>query len=507
VLEFPFSSVEKLKNKKISTRDLHKNYSAKPIKHSIIDNIIGLGDNEDHFAINSKDNEYTINTDEQISRDDKELHDYNEYEYEDENDKDLNYRTGASLRLSEHNFVEVFDELPERNIHKFDSQVAEDIIVTPMNHNGKLPYHLEGTVGRQSKQTKAAEEYSGNTANVNFAFKEFDLFNNEKETPSTNIRIRGALKHETSVDGIIRFNRREKISSSSKQNQLTETSNKDRESRQGSDQNSPPAFGEVASARPDNSGQKCINKVVLETETQYDNIVECKHSYDKRCHTTFTTDYEPTQEEKCDENFRKNCFIEYSTTAYNETVQICREPLLKDCNISGPEICRTEYESECWTRNEAHDVTDDVVECTEVKEQKCEDETSGYTTQQKCSVWPVQKCEIQSKPVKKFSPRTKCTKVPREVCAPAGCGLSPGPEECYDRVQTVLGQHPEEQCSLEPHTTCKHVTKLVPKLVAREECLDVPKEVCTRSRSNPRKVQKPVVKKWCYTPSEESGLA
>ena len=51
------------------------------------------------------------------------------------------------------------------------------------------------------------------------------------------------------------------------------------------------------------------------------------------------------------------------------------------------------------------------------------------------------------------------------------------------------------------------MTKLVPKLVAREECLDVPKEVCTRSRSNPRKVQKPVVKKWCYTPSEESGLA
>ena len=357
MLEFPFSSVEMLKNKKISTRDLHKNYSAKPIKHSIIDNIIGLGDNEDHFAINSKDNEYTINTDEQISRDDKDLQDYNEYEYEDENDKDLNYRTGASVKLSEHNFVEVFDELPDRNIHKFDSQVAEDIIVTPTNHNGKLPYHLEGTVGIQSKQTKAAEEYSGNTANVNFAFKEFDLFNNEKETPSTNIRIRGALKHETSVDGIIRFNRREKSSTSSKQNQLTETSNKDRESRQGSDQNSPLAFGEVASARPDNSGQKCINKVkflqkkflhqleptfqvVLETETQYDNIVECKHSYDKRCHTTFTTDYEPTQEEKCDENFRKNCFIEYSTTAYNETVQICREPLLKDCNISGPEVGR-----------------------------------------------------------------------------------------------------------------------------------------------------------------------
>ena len=28
-----------------------------------------------------------------------------------------------------------------------------------------------------------------------------------------------------------------------------------------------------------------------------------------------------------------------------------------------------------------------------------------------------------------------------------------------------------------------------------------------RSKANPRKIQKPVIKNWCYTPSEESGLA
>merc|ERR1712200_173397 len=39
------------------------------------------------------------------------------------------------------------------------------------------------------------------------------------------------------------------------------------------------------------------------------------------------------------------------------------------------------------------------------------------------------------------------------------------------------------------------------------QSLDVPKEVCTRSRTNPRKVKKPVVKKWCYVATEESGLA
>merc|ERR1712126_628682 len=37
--------------------------------------------------------------------------------------------------------------------------------------------------------------------------------------------------------------------------------------------------------------------------------------------------------------------------------------------------------------------------------------------------------------------------------------------------------------------------------------VDIPKEVCSRSRTNPRKVQKPVVKKWCYVPTAQSGLA
>ena len=35
------------------------------------------------------------------------------------------------------------------------------------------------------------------------------------------------------------------------------------------------------------------------------------YSYSQKCHTTYTTDFVPEQEEKCEENFKKNCFIEY----------------------------------------------------------------------------------------------------------------------------------------------------------------------------------------------------
>jgi len=279
-----------------------------------------------------------------------------------------------------------------------------------------------------------------------------------------------------------------------------------RDSRQGAS-DVDVSFPAVAAAGPGADGKRCIDKVEMVEETEYDEVVQCDHSYDRRCHTSYVTNYESQQEEECEENFRKNCFIDYEKIAFNETVQICRTPLVKDCDVQGPEICRTEYESECWTKQEEHDVEDDVVECTTVQDEKCADETSGYTTFTKCSKWPREVCSVAKKNVKKYTPITGCTKEPRELCAPAGCGFKEGAEVCYDKTQTIVQDAPKEECTLEPQRTCAHVTKLVPKLEPTEECVDVPKEVCTRSRTNPRKVKKPVVKKWCYVPTEESGLA
>merc|ERR1712243_516238 len=61
-------------------------------------------------------------------------------------------------------------------------------------------------------------------------------------------------------------------------------------------------------------------------------------------------------------------------------------------------------------------IEDDVVECTTEVEEKCEDETSGYTTNTKCSKWPKEVCSVSKKNVKKYTPITGCTKEPRELC-------------------------------------------------------------------------------------------
>ena len=258
-------------------------------------------------------------------------------------------------------------------------------------------------------------------------------------------------------------------------------------------------IGSIAAA-----GERCIDKVVMVEETEYDDVVTCKHSYSEKCHTTYTTDFQPQQEEECNENFRKNCFIEYKTIASEESVTFCHTPIILEGD--GAEVCETVYESACTTRYHEHDVDEDAVECETIQEEKCEDVTQGYTTEEKCTKWPVKKCQTVSDSVKKYSPETECKKVPRQVCGP-GTQQVPGEEECFDRKETVIQEVPQETCNLEPQRECKHITKLVPLLKPQQECVDIPKEVCSRSRTNPRKVQKPVVKKWCYVPTAQSGLA
>lgn len=267
--------------------------------------------------------------------------------------------------------------------------------------------------------------------------------------------------------------------------------------RQGAPHPPPPINVGVLAAAP----EQCVEKIVVVEEIEYEDQIDCKHSYDKKCHTTYTTDYEPQQEEECEENFKKDCFIEYKKVAHNESVEFCHTPLVKDCNLPGPVECRTEYEAECSTKYHEHKVVDDIPECRTVKEFKCKTVQRGYKPQEEdCTEWPVEKCTVRMELVKKVTPETKCTKVPKKVCAPAGCGFVQGIPECLDKKETIIQEVPEETCELSPQKHCKHVTKLVPNLKPHEECVDVPKEVCVKGKSVPRKVQKPLVKKWCYTP-------
>ena len=71
----------------------------------------------------------------------------------------------------------------------------------------------------------------------------------------------------------------------------------------------------------------------------------------------------------------------------------------------------------------------------------------------------------------------QCTRNPVSLCGPRSCAAEKGPVECRKKVRTFVQKVPEESCVLQPRLVCNTVTKLVPRLEPKEECLQVPREV------------------------------
>merc|ERR1712113_221686 len=205
------------------------------------------------------------------------------------------------------------------------------------------------------------------------------------------------------------------------------------------------------------TGLCCVEKEETVTSLEKEPILECTHKNVEQCHYTYVTQFTPSQEEVCEENFEKQCSITFKQQAYNETVKKCYRPVEKICNGQGPEECRTVYESSCTTKY------------------------------------------IEKQPGK-FVGDTACEKLPVEICG-AGCVTVEGDEECHDKVLTSLVDVPEEVCDLNPQKTCRFITKLVPSLSPEHQCTIVPKETCNLRFSQPRQVPKDLQTRWCLDPT------
>lgn len=299
--------------------------------------------------------------------------------------------------------------------------------------------------------------------------------------------------------------------------------------------------GSVDSGSGSDDEVRCVNKVMQVEETVYEERIKCQHTFQEKCHDTFITDYVPSQEKKCETSFKKNCHIYYKPMMFEENVEICEEPLKKVCNddIVGEDICKTHYETVCETRYREHEVEQDEPVCEMVTERRCNgvtvplpdssnstefrykrqavDDDSGnglnanlgflqnnefVNVGADCEEWPVQKCTLEKRTVKKVNPETSCEKVPKDICAPSNCEIRKADKACRTETRNLIQNIPSEQCDLEPQESCKMETVLVPRLVQQPNCIKVPKEVCVNAKTNPKKMKKPVIKEWCYRPSD-----
>ena len=129
----------------------------------------------------------------------------------------------------------------------------------------------------------------------------------------------------------------------------------------------------------DGNGRICMNKTMMRKETEFEEVITCTHSYDERCHTTYTTRYEPYQMEECEEIFRKVCMISFEEKTLTEMVEECTTPLVPDCDRDNiPEVCRIVYDTVCDTKQVGYEVEEQFPNCTTVNMEK-----NG-------EVWPVQ---------------------------------------------------------------------------------------------------------------------
>jgi len=220
---------------------------------------------------------------------------------------------------------------------------------------------------------------------------------------------------------------------------------------------------DFSNAIPGPDGSWCITKMKYVDHMVKDQVKECWHENVTQCHDTYVTEFLPSQEQKCEETFWKSCKIDFKEAPYNYSMKQCHAPLVKECdppayNAPAKEseiVCKTWFESECNTTF------------------------------------------IETSPKKEDLPNTWCKKVPRKICAPDNCRMVPGPEQCNQKYMVSTIQKPSEVCDLQPQTHCRLITRLVPHLIQKEVCRNVPKEMCHLALGNPHTVKKPMRLRWC----------
>jgi hypothetical protein len=129
-----------------------------------------------------------------------------------------------------------------------------------------------------------------------------------------------------------------------------------------------------------------------------------------------------------------------------------------------------------------------------ITEQVCTPDEAGNAL---CRDITRQDCNISVETNKKYTQKTSCDKVVREVCGPEVCPLVKGDRMCTEEVKTFVQEVPKESCDLVPQKVCNPVSRVVPGQEPKTHCIEVPKEICTNVRVNKEKVMRPMVKKWC----------
>ena len=266
-----------------------------------------------------------------------------------------------------------------------------------------------------------------------------------------------------------------------------------RRGRQGGNE-AVPGGVDFSNCETDETGMCCVYKESVVQSIQKEPVLECNHKNVEKCHYTYVTQFEPAQEEMCEENFEKTCQITFKQVATQETVQKCLTPLRKVCDDNGAQPQYGQSQPQYGGGNGNGNG----------QAQYGNGGGNGGGAEQECRTFYESSCTTRyiEKQPGKFVGDTQCEKQPVELCG-QGCRMEQGEPECHDKDITSLLDVPEEVCDLNPQKTCRFVTRLVPRLKPEHECTIIPQEICNLKFSAPKQVDKPLKSKWCIDPNAD----
>ena len=89
---------------------------------------------------------------------------------------------------------------------------------------------------------------------------------------------------------------------------------------------------DLSTVEEQEDGQFCVFKKLSLEGLEKIPVQQCVHKVDQQCYFSYVTQYTPTTEDECSENFKKKCYIEYIKTSVTETLEKCYHPMERVCS-------------------------------------------------------------------------------------------------------------------------------------------------------------------------------
>ena len=173
------------------------------------------------------------------------------------------------------------------------------------------------------------------------------------------------------------------------------------------------------------TGLCCVLKEDKITTLEKDPILECTHKNKEQCHYTYVTQFKPTQEEVCEENFEKKCSISFAMRAQNETVEKCYTPLVKVCG-GGNSFGRPANGNDGGDDESINGISDILNQYGNNRLKQKRRFKKDIDSSQECKTYYETACTTKyvEKSPGKFVGDTSCEKLPVEFCGTGNHKLS-----------------------------------------------------------------------------------